>query len=209
MEAHGVVHSFLVGSYEAVMRLVFWLPRYRACNRLKASFLRLQRAQIGKRVIFYPGVWICPGRNLILGDDVDLAFGVLITTAGGVTIGDRTLIGYRTQILSANHVIPPDRARIIDAGHESKPVIIGKDVWIGANCIVLPGVEIGEGAVVGAGSVVTRGVDPFCIVAGVPAKVIRRRGEGSSMKSGPSRLERTAGARHASESAIRSKGQSS
>ena len=125
--------------------------------------------------MFYPGVWIAPGRNLRVEDDVDLALGVIITTSGGVTIGARTLVGYRAQIISANHRVPLGVERIIDAGHEKKQVVIGCDVWIGANSIVLPGVYVGEGAVVAAGSVVTKDVPPYSIVGGVPAKIISTR----------------------------------
>lgn len=166
---------FVVVSYETLMCLLFALPRYRLLNAVKAAFLRLVGAEVGRRVVFYPGVWIAPGRTLRLGDDVDLAAGVLITTGGGVTIGDRTLVGYRAQLLSANHVVPAGRGRIFDSGHERKPVVIGADAWIGAAAIILPGVTVGEGAVVAAGSVVTRDVPPYTIVAGVPARVVRER----------------------------------
>ena len=125
--------------------------------------------------MFYPGVWIAPGRGLVLGDDVDLALGVLITTSGGVIIGDRTLIGYRAQIISANHRVPEARGRIFGSGHERAPVVIGEDVWIGGNSMIMPGVTVGDGAVVAAGSVVTADVEPFAIVGGVPAKKIKDR----------------------------------
>lgn len=170
-----MLKPFLVVSYEFVMQLLFALPRYRLLNAVKAAFLRLVGAEVGRRVVFYPGVWIAPGRNLHLGDDVDLAAGVVITTSGGVEIGARTLVGYRAQILSTNHVVPAGRGRIFGSGHVKKPVAIGADAWIGAAAIVLPGVTIGEGAVVAAGSVVTKDVQPFMIVAGVPAKPVRRR----------------------------------
>lgn len=134
-----------------------------------------QGAKFGKRVSIYPGVWISPGRNLVVGDDVDLAKDVLITTTGGVEIGDRTLIGYRTQILSSNHTIPPIGEPFPISGDEHKKVIIGKDVWIGANCVITPGVTIGEGAVVAAGAVVTKDVEPNAIVGGVPARLIKFR----------------------------------
>ena len=166
---------FVIVTYEFIMRFIFSLPRYKFFNSLKSWFLRLVGAQIGDRVIFYPGVWIVTGRNLIIGDDVDLALDVLITTGGGVTIGDRVLVGYRSQILSSNHKIPAKPERVFSAGHENKPVIIESDVWIGASCIILPGVTIGEGAIVAAGSVVTKSVPPFTIVAGVPAKIIKER----------------------------------
>jgi acetyltransferase-like isoleucine patch superfamily enzyme len=169
------LHSFLVVSFETLMQVLFALPRFPPLNALKSWFLRLNGAQVGERVVYYPGVWIAPGRNLDIGDDVDLAYGVLLTTSGGLKIGNRTLVGYRSQILTANHLIPPGRGRIFGSGHEHKAVTIGEDVWIGANVIVLPGVTIGEGAVIAAGSVVTRSVEPFTIVGGNPARLIRPR----------------------------------
>ena len=165
----------MVVTYETVMGLILGLPRYRCCLLLKKLFLVLSGARVGRRVVIYPGVWIMPARNLVLGDDVDLAKDVLITTSGGVSIGARTLVGYRTQIISGNHTIPPAGQRIFDAGHIPKPVLIGEDAWIGANCIILPGLSIGNGAVIGAGSVVTKDIPENCIAAGNPAKVIKER----------------------------------
>ena len=174
------VHRFLVVAYETVMRVVFCLPRFAFCNSVKAWFLRCQGARIGSRVMFYPGLWIAPGRNLVLGSDVDLAFDVLIQSKGGVNIGDRTLVGYRTQILSSNHAIPEISQQIFETPSEEKAISIGDDVWIGGNCIILAGISIGNGAVVAAGSVVTKDVPEFAIVGGTPAKLIRYRdGAGS------------------------------
>lgn len=171
----GAIKGFLVVSYETVMSFLFRLPRYRTLNRIKSLFLILNGATIGERVVFYPGVWIAPGRNLTIGDDVDLALNVQIETSGGVTIGDRTLVGYGTKIFSRNHIIPQKPGRIFSSGHRFDAVSIGKDVWLGANVIVLPGRTIGDGAVVGAGSVVTKNVAPYAIVAGNPAKLVRER----------------------------------
>lgn len=165
----------LVCFAETIAQLLFSLPRFMCLNWLKASYLKILGAKIGRGVVFYPRVWIMPGRNLVVGNQVDFALDVLVTTGGGVTIGDRTLIGYRTQILSSNHRIPSGHAQIITAGHEGKPVIIGADVWIGANCLILPGVTIGEGAVVAGGSVVTKDVAPFTVVAGNPARILKER----------------------------------
>ena len=158
-----------------LMQFTFALPRYRVFIWLKEFLLRLQGAKFGKRVVIYPGVWIAPGRNLIVGDDVDIAKDVLITTAGGVEIGARTLIGYRTQILSANHNVPPASERIFGAGHDLKKITISSDVWIGANCIITAGVTIGEGTVIAAGAVVTKDIPPFVYAGGVPARVIKTR----------------------------------
>lgn len=166
---------FLVVTVETLSWIIFRLPRYRALNALKSLYLRAFGARIGRRVVYYPDIWVFTGRKLVLGDDVDLATGVLITTDGGVIIGDRTLVGYGTQILSRNHRIPPLPERIFTSGHEGIPVVIGSDVWIGAGCIILPGVRIGDHAVVAAGSVVTKDVPPGAIAGGVPAKVIKMR----------------------------------
>lgn len=167
---------FLVVMVEAISQILFSLPRFRFLNAVKSFYLRFfMRARIGRRVIYYPGVWIFTGRNLVVGDDVDFAKDVLVTTDGGVCIGNRVLIGYRTQILSSNHAVPAKPARIFNAGHVKAPVEIGDDVWIGANCTILPGVVVGEGSIVAAGSVVTRDVPPFTYVGGVPAKVIKER----------------------------------
>lgn len=160
---------------EATMFIVMSLPRTTLTNRIKALWLRLMGARVGRRVQIYPRVWIMTGRRLTLGNDVDLAYGVLITTEGGVEIGDRTLVGYNTHILSSNHVVPGRDSRIFDSGHERKPISIGPDAWIGASCVITAGVTIGRGAVIGAGSVVTRDIPEFGIAVGVPAKVIRFR----------------------------------
>jgi acetyltransferase-like isoleucine patch superfamily enzyme len=157
------------------MLLLLSLPRFTICDWFKSVVLRCLGAKIGKRVVFYPGLWILPCKNIRIEDDVDLAYGVLITTAGGVTIGERTMIGYRTQILTNNHGIPPRPERIFDAPDERGPVDIGPDVWIGCNCVILPSVTIGEGAVVAAGSVVTKDVPDFTVVGGIPAKIIKER----------------------------------
>lgn len=167
---------FAVVLFETLTRIVFCLPRFRFLNGMKSLFLKwVCGAQIGKRVVYYPGIWIFTGRNLIVGDDVDFAYGVLVTTGGGVTIGDRTLIGYGTKILSSNHVIPAAHDPIFSSGHKNAPVVIAKDVWIGANAIILPGVTIGEGAVVAAGSVVTKDIPAWHVVGGIPAKTIKIR----------------------------------
>ena len=157
------------------MNIVFALPRYRLFIVFKSSLLKLMGAKVGKNVFIYPGVWITPGRNLTLGNDVDLAKDVIITTSGGVFIGDRTLIGYRSQILSSNHSIPPIGEPFPISGDSLSPIHIANDVWIGANCIITAGVNIGEGSIIAAGSVVTKNVPPNAVFGGVPAKLIKMR----------------------------------
>lgn len=175
MSINNTTKSFFVVSYETTMMMIMSLPRFTPFLFLKTNLLRLMGAKVGKGVVIYPGVWITPGTNLVIEDDVDLAKDVIITTRGGVHIGARTLIGYRSQLLSANHSIPPRGERIPVSGDVFKPIRIYNDVWIGANCIITAGVTIGEGAVIAAGSVVTKDVSPYQIVGGVPAKLIKER----------------------------------
>lgn len=171
-----MIKHFLVVSYEFLMCLIMGLPRYRYFCYLKVVFLRMVGAKVAFNIDIYPNVWISPGRNLIIGKSVDLAYGVMLTTSGGVTIGDRTLVGYGTKIISSDHTIPPVGEPFPVSGDKDAPIEIGNDVWIGANCIITSGVTIGDGAVIAAGSVVTKDIPENAIVAGVPAKVLKYRG---------------------------------
>lgn len=170
-----ILKPFVVISFEMVMNMLFALPRYRLFIFFKKTLLVLMGAKVGRGVVIYPGVWITPARNLVIEDHVDLAKDVLITTTGGVFIGARTLVGYRTQIISADHTIPPVGEPFPISGDVEKKVHIANDVWIGANCLITAGVTIGEGAVIAGGSVVTKDVARNTIVGGVPAKLIRNR----------------------------------
>jgi acetyltransferase-like isoleucine patch superfamily enzyme len=170
-----LIKNFLVVSFEALMNILFALPRYKLFLYLKKGLLVAMGAKVGNNVIIYPGVWISPGKNLVIEEDVDLAKDVIITTQGGVFIGARTLIGYRTQILSANHTIPPVGEPFPVSGDSYGKVHIEKDVWIAANCVITAGVRIGEGSVIAAGSVVTKDVERNTIYGGVPAKFIKKR----------------------------------
>lgn len=102
--------------------------------------------------------------------------GCLFNCDGGLTIGNNVLIGPHVCIHTTNHNYS-DRSTLIRLqGSTPEPVIIEDDVWIGANSVVLPGVRLGRGCVVGAGSVVTKSVPQYCIAVGNPAHVIKERG---------------------------------
>jgi acetyltransferase-like isoleucine patch superfamily enzyme len=97
---------------------------------------------------------------------------------GGVEIGESTLVSMQCTILSSNHAIPPVGTLIRDTPDELLPTKIGRDVWIGANAVILGGVTIGDGAVIAAGAVVNRDVGEGAVVAGVPARLFRKREAG-------------------------------
>ena len=98
-----------------------------------------------------------------------------LQAGNGIFVGDNCLIGPGVKIVSANHDPDDPKRRWL----KTQPVRIGSDCWIGANAVILPGVAIGDRAVVGAGAVVTRNVPPGALVAGNPAQVIRYIGERS------------------------------
>ena len=94
---------------------------------------------------------------------------------GNIRIGDNVLIGPNVVFRTANHIFSSREILIKEQGHEAGPINIGDDVWIAANVVIVPNVTIGRGAIVAAGAVVTKDVDDYSIVAGVPAKVIGKR----------------------------------
>jgi acetyltransferase-like isoleucine patch superfamily enzyme len=88
---------------------------------------------------------------------------------GGITIGDGALIGHHVVLATLNHDFPPE----IRGDMRPAPIVMGKNVWLGARVTVLPGVTIGDNAIVAAGAVVTRDVPPGAVAAGVPARIIK------------------------------------
>src|SRR3546814_10600670 len=111
------------------------------------------------------------GVNTHLGDGVYINTGCVILDCARVEIGARTLLGPAVQIYTAIHPLDPvERAAFIET---ARPVTLGRSVWVGGAAVLLPGVSVGDNAVVGAGSVVTKDVPANCVVAGNPAKVIQ------------------------------------
>lgn len=94
----------------------------------------------------------------------------------GVSMGAYTMLGPSVKIIGNDHIFNIPGTPIIFSGRpDFKPTNIGRDVWIGANAVIISGTTIGDGAVVAAGAVVTKDVEPFCVVAGIPARVIKKR----------------------------------
>ncbi|MBB1063562.1 DapH/DapD/GlmU-related protein [Limosilactobacillus fastidiosus] len=113
------------------------------------------------------------GANLKIGKEVFINSGAMFTDLGGIVIEDKVLIAPNVTIISVNHPLNPAKRR----GLELKPVRIKENAWIGANATILPGVTVGKNAVVAAGAVVTKNVPDNMVVAGVPAKGIKKIGE--------------------------------
>lgn len=134
------------------------------------------------RISLGDGSWIERGAVLWAFDgsistERNVYFGPYVTIYGhgGVEIGADTLVSMHATILSSNHGVPPLGQKIREQPDELLPTKIGRDVWIGANAVILGGVTVGDGAVVAAGAVVTKDVEAGAVVAGVPAREARRR----------------------------------
>lgn len=151
-----------------------WLVRYNAALGASASdrrkLLTERFASVGEGADIRPPFHCDYGFNISLGTGVFLNFSCVILDVVNVSIGDRTQIGPGVQILTADHPRSPvDRATGLEFG---RPIRIGANVWIGGGAIILPGVSVGDDAVIGAGAVVTRDVPPGVTVVGSPARQI-------------------------------------
>lgn len=159
----------LVADHE---RALAWMERFNAAGQTSAqrqALLTEQMAAVGKGVNIRAPFHVDYGYNITLGDAVFMNFGCVILDVVAVDIGDRTMIGPHVKIFAADH---PRDAETRRSGLEfGRPVVIGKDVWIGGGAIIVPGVTIGDGAVIGAGAVVTRDVPAGATAVGNPARV--------------------------------------
>ena len=110
--------------------------------------------------------------DVIIGDHTRI--GLHNTIIGPVTIGSHVNLAQGITVTALNHNFNEADKRIDEQGVSTKPVVIEDDIWIGANAAIMPGVTIGRHSVVAAGAVVTRDVPPYSVVAGVPAKIIKK-----------------------------------
>jgi maltose O-acetyltransferase len=154
-----------------------WLARYNAMlgksQAERLAVLRERLAAAGDNCDIRPPFHCDYGFNIRLGTGVFMNFNCVILDVTHVLIGDRTQIGPNVQIYAADH--PRDVAQRRDGLEFARPIAIGSDVWIGGNAVILPGVTIGDNAVIGAGSVVTRDVSSGATVIGNPARPAVRR----------------------------------
>jgi acetyltransferase-like isoleucine patch superfamily enzyme len=166
-------HLFMHGAAQDALRIVAQINTgYRTPEEVRELLADLTGKPVDDSVVVFPPFYSEFGKNLTLGKDVFINSGCRFQDAGGITIGDGSLIGHGSTLTTLNHGMDPDRR----ADMIPSPVTIGRKVWLGAGVTIVPGVTIGDGAIVGAGSVVTKDVPANAIVGGVPAKLIRATG---------------------------------
>ncbi|UZD97170.1 CatB-related O-acetyltransferase [Pseudomonas corrugata] len=135
-----------------------FLYRFRSVGR---------QARLGRRLFVFPG-------KVTLGNHCYIGAGSYLD--GDIIIGDHSMLANNVAIVGGDHVLNRPGVMMRDGGREAwLPTVLGRDVWIGHGAIILNGISVGDGAIVAAGSVVTKNVAPFSVVAGNPARHIKWR----------------------------------
>lgn len=142
---------------------------YHEPARVRELLSELTGTPIDESVTVFPPFYSDFGKNISLGRRIFINSGCKFQDQGGVFIGDDCLVGHNTVLATLNHDIAPSRR----ADMHPAPIVIGRNVWLGANVTVLPGVTIGDNAVVAAAAVVTKDVPADSVVVGSPARVVR------------------------------------
>lgn len=142
---------------------------YHEPARVRELLAQLIGGPVDETVTVFPPLHSDFGKNITVGKRVFINSGCRFQDQGGVSIGDDCLIGHSTVLATLNHDLDPSRR----ADMHPAPIVIGRNVWIGANVTLLPGVTVGDNAVVAAASVVTKDVPENTVVVGSPARVVR------------------------------------
>ena len=166
-ELHQVMHNV---SQEALKLTAELNGHYHTPEEIIELFSLLIGKPVDKTFAMFPPFYTDCGKNISVGKNVFINSGCRFQDQGGIRIGEGVLIGHNVVLATLNHDIDPKKRSTMHPG----PIVIGDNVWIGANATVVPGVTIGDGAVIAAGAVVTKDVPANVIVGGVPAKVIKR-----------------------------------
>ena len=148
----------------------------------RLSLAKKIRGFFSKKIVAYQGEHINIEKKAAFTPELKIGdwsgIGVNCEVNGPVTIGKYVMMGPEVVIYTSGHNFERTDIPMQQQGSsETKPVVIEDDVWIGRRAIIMPGVHIGKGCVIGAGAIVTKDVPDYCVVGGVPAKILKRRTE--------------------------------
>lgn len=170
-DVHLLMHQL---SQEALQITAELNSSYHTPEEIRVLMEKLTGRPIDPTFGLFPPFYTDCGKNIKIGKHVFINSGCKFQDQGGITIDDGALIGHNAVLATLNHNPDPEkRSNLLPA-----PIHIGKRVWLGANVTVLPGVTIGDNAIVAAGAVVTRDVEKNTVVGGVPAKLLKRIQDG-------------------------------
>ena len=164
------VHKYMTRlSFEARKITAVLNQGYHEPEEIRKIVSELIGQELDENFGLFPPFYTDCGKNIHVGKNVFINASCHFQDQGGITIGDYSKIGHCVVMATINHKIDPaTRGNMF-----LKPIVIGKNVWIGAHATITQGVRIGDNAIVAAGAVVTKDVPPNTIVGGVPAKIIK------------------------------------
>jgi len=197
-----IIYIVLSEIYEWFLFGLCWFPGHLGII-LRRFFYKKYLAECGQGLSTASGCQIRSGKNIVIGNNVNLGLNAQIYASGKETqsikigdhlstnsniminadlggmivIGNNVLLGPNVVIRASNHTFKNPDLPIKQQGHTAGKIIIEDDVWLGANVVVVPNVIVGKGSVIAAGAVVTKDVEPYSIMGGVPARVISKRGK--------------------------------
>jgi len=186
---------------DAILKFLYFDIGFKLRYLFWKTVLNSSGGKIGRRVKFYEGVRLacnqpgamsigdnvrilrnvtiatCGSGKISIGNNVHIGEGTIIQSGDEIVIRDNVIIGPQNIIVDFDHVYRDKDTPIIKQGHNAKKILIEEDAWVSSHCSVIKGTVIGRGSVVGAGAVVNKDIPPFSVACGVPAKVIKKRGE--------------------------------
>lgn len=164
------IYEFMNRASDEARRITFELNgAYHSMPEVRDLFTRLFGKPVDPSFRVFPPFYTDFGKNITVGKNVFINACCHFQDQGGITLGDNCLVGHNVVFATLNHgFAPEERQSMLPA-----PIVVGRNVWIGSNSTILPGVTIGDNSIIAAGSVVTKDVPANAIVAGVPARFIR------------------------------------
>ncbi len=164
------LHKFMTKLSNEAMKISAEMnSSYHDPEEVKELFSKLIGKNVDSTFTLFPPFYTDCGKNISIGKNVFINTGCHFQDQGGITIGDGTLIGHNVTLATLNHgFIPDDRGTLYPS-----PIRIGKNVWLGANVTIVPGITVGDNVIVAAGAVVTKDIPDNMVAAGVPAKIIK------------------------------------
>ena len=166
-ELHGLLTQC---SYEAQKITMKLNTSYHSKEEIVEIFRELTGSKVDSSFMCFPPFYTDFGKNITIGKNVFFNTGCSFQDRGGIRIGNGSMLGMNVTIATLNHGLSSETRNTT----YPSSVIVGENVWIGSNATILPGVTIGGNSVVAAGAVVTKNVPENSVVAGVPAKVIKK-----------------------------------
>jgi len=146
----------------------------RWCRYVRRLFCTPIFRSAGKNINIEKGAFFGSGAKVNIGDNAGIGINCMLL--GEVSIGNNVMMGPEVLFITTTHAHSRVDVPMIEQGYsEERPIIINDDVWLGARCIILPGVVIGKGAIISAAAVVTKNVPNYVVVAGKPAREIKHR----------------------------------